>query len=174
MSLPIVRPQAVDAAWLTRALQDNGIDAVVQSFTAKPVGTGQIGDSVRFKLDFARPVEGAPSSLVGKFPSADPDSFNAGVMLGNYAREVRFYQRLAATALVSTPRVYAAEVEDATGEFILLMEDLAPAEQGDQLLGVTLDQAGQVVDEAARLHASHWADEALEDLPWVSGSRAAP
>jgi hypothetical protein len=126
MSLPIVRPGAVDADWLTRALQDNGVDAVVSSFTAKPVGTGQIGDSVRFALTYARGGEGAPASLVGKFPSADPDSFNAGVMLGNYAREVRFYQRLAATALVSTPKVYAAEVEDATGEFVLLMEDLAP------------------------------------------------
>jgi len=54
------------------------------------------------------------------------------------------------------------------------MEDLAPAEQGDQLQGVTLDQARLVVDEAARLHASHWADPALDELPWVSGTKAAP
>jgi aminoglycoside phosphotransferase (APT) family kinase protein len=31
-----------------------------------------------------------------------------------------------------------------------------------------------VMDEAARLHASHWNDEALDDLPWIWASRASP
>lgn len=170
----IRRPEAVDADWLTRALQASGIDAVVSGFDARPVGTGQIGDSIRFRLAYARASDEAPASLVGKFPSADPDSFRTGVALGNYVREVRFYQHLAGTALVSTPRCHMAEVDDATGEFVLLMEDLAPAEQGDQLRGVTLEQAERVIDEAARLHASHWGDEGLEELSWVSGTRAAP
>lgn len=172
--LEIRPPEAVDAAWLTQALQNNGVDAVVESFQAKAVGTGQIGDSVRFTLRYARGGEGAPASLVGKFPSADPVSFGTGVALGNYAREVKFYRHLAAGALVSTPKWYAAELDEATGRFVLLMEDLAPAEQGDQLAGVTLEQARQVIDEAAKLHASHWADDGLEELPWVSGSKAAP
>jgi aminoglycoside phosphotransferase (APT) family kinase protein len=172
VSPDIRRPEAVDAAWLTAALQANGVDAVVAAFEAQAVGTGQIGDTVRFRLRYARGQ--GPDSLVGKFPSADPVSFSAGVGLGNYAREVKFYRSLAATAGIATPRWYVAEVEDATGEFVLLMEDLAPAEQGDQLKGVTLEQARAVVDEAAKLHASHWQDPALEELPWVSGSRAAP
>jgi len=170
----IRRPGAVDAEWLTRALQGAGVDAVVQSFTAKAVGTGQIGDSVRFKLAYARGGDDAPASLVGKFPSADPDSFGTGVMLGNYHREVMFYRHLADSALIHTPRCLFADVEPASGEFVLLMEDLAPAEPGDQLKGVSLDQARLVIDEAAKLHASHWADAGLDDLPWVSGSRAAP
>ena len=168
----IRRPEAVDAGWLTRALQAGGVDAVVSGFKAKAVGTGQIGDSVRFTLDYAR-GEG-PASVVGKFPSADPVSFGTGVALGNYHREVMFYRELAATARVSTPRWYAAEVDPASHEFVLLMEDLAPAEQGDQLQGVTLDQARLVIDEAAKLHASHWNDPRLDELPWVSGSKAAP
>ena len=28
--------------------------------------------------------------------------------------------------------------------------------------------------EAARLHASHWGDDGLDALPWVSGAKAAP
>lgn len=171
MTLDIRRPEAIDAAWLTSALQSAGVDAVVGSFTAKPVGTGQIGDSVRFKLAYDRGGEVAPATLVGKFPSADPNSFRVGATGGNYLREVRFYQRLAPKALVATPRAYMAEVEEASGEFVLLMEDLAPAEQGDQLVGVTLDQARLVVDQAARLHASHLGDESLEDEPWIYGGR---
>lgn len=170
----IRRPEAIDAEWLTRALQASGIEAVVSGFEARPVGTGQIGDSVRFRLSYSRAADDAPASVVGKFPSADPDSFRTGVALGNYVREVRFYQQLAGTALISTPICHMAEADEATGEFVLLMEDLAPAEQGDQLRGVTLAQAEQVIDEAARLHASHWEDEAIEELPWVSGTRAAP
>ena len=171
MKPDIRRPEAIDAAWLTTALQSAGVDAVVSAFEAKPVGTGQIGDSVRFKLAYERGGDIAPASLVGKFPSSDPNSFAMGVAGNNYLREVRFYQRLASTALIATPRWYVADVDEATSEFILLMEDLAPAEQGDQLQGVTLDQARLAIDEAAKLHASHHGDASLEDVPWVLGSQ---
>ncbi len=170
----IRRPGAVDAAWLTAVLQQGGVDAVVNGFTAANVGTGQIGDSVRFTLDYARRGDDAPASLVGKFPSAGEESRATGVALGNYLREVRFYQQLAPTALIHTPRCYFTDVDEATSEFVLMMEDLAPAEQGDQLRGVTLDQARLAVIEAAKLHASHWGDEGLDELPWVSNAKAAP
>ena len=165
-------PGAIDAAWLTAVLQAGGVDAVVRDFTARPIGTGQIGDSFRFGLTYDRGGDDAPASLVGKFPAAGEESRQTGVALGNYVREVRFYQQLAPTALVSTPRCYFTDVDDATSDFVLMMEDLAPAEPGDQLAGVTLDQARGVVRQAARLHASHWNDEAIQDLPWVSGTRA--
>ncbi|MFC3068525.1 phosphotransferase family protein [Phenylobacterium soli] len=167
-------PAAIDGPWLTAVLQGAGVDAEVARARLQPVGTGQIGDSVRFHLEYARRGPGAPDTLVGKFPAAGAESRATGVALGNYLREVRFYQELAPKALVSTPRCWLADVDPATSDFVLIMEDLAPAEQGDQLRGVTLHQARQVVIEAARLHASHWADDRLDDLPWVSGSRAAP
>jgi hypothetical protein len=170
----IRRPGAIDAAWLTNVLQAGGVDAVVKGFTAKNVGTGQIGESVRFVLDYERRGADAPESLVGKFPSPADESRNTGVALGNYLREVRFYQVLAPTALIHTPRCYFTDVDEATSEFVLMMEDLSPARQGDQLKGVTLEQARLVVVQAARLHASHWGDDGLDDLPWVSGAKAAP
>ena len=170
----IRRPGAIDAAWMTAMLQQAGIDAVVRGMTSKGVGTGQIGDSVRFVLDYERGAENAPATVVGKFPAADDTSRATGVMLGNYLREVNFYRHLASKALIHTPRCYFTDVEDETGEFVLMMEDLAPAEQGDQLAGVSLDQARLVMGEAAKLHASHWGDDGLDDLPWVSGAKSAP
>jgi hypothetical protein len=168
----IRRPDRIDAAWLTSALQAAGVDAVVRAFQAKPIGTGQIGDSLRFQLTYERGGDDAPASLVGKFPSADPDSFAAGVSGRNYVREVMFYRRLADTALIATPRCYLADVDEVTSEFVLLMEDLAPAEQGDQLRGVSVDEALLVVDEAAKLHASHWGAPGVETEPWLLASRA--
>lgn len=170
----IRRPGAIDARWLTEVLQHSGIDAEVKGFTAANVGTGQIGESVRFKLDYARAGDDAPASMVGKFPSPGDESRATGVALGNYIREVRFYQQLAPKALINTPRCYFTDVDETTSEFVLMMEDLSPAEQGDQLKGVSLDQTRLVVVEAAKLHASHWGDDGLNDLPWVSGSKAAP
>ncbi|HZZ89726.1 MAG TPA: phosphotransferase, partial [Caulobacteraceae bacterium] len=150
------------------------VEAEVARFTAKPIGTGQIGDSVRITLDYAHAPADAPASLVGKFPAAGEESRATGVRLGNYHREVRFYQQLAASARISTPRCWFADVDEATHDFVLIMEDLAPAEPGDQLRGVTLEQARTVLVEAAKLHASHWNDPWLDTLPWVSGSKAAP
>jgi aminoglycoside phosphotransferase (APT) family kinase protein len=174
-SRPDIRPpDAIDAAWLSVVLQQGGVDAVVDGFTARPIGTGQIGDSIRFELTYAHAPSGAPAALVGKFPSAGEESRATGVRLGNYLREVRFYQQLAASARISTPHCWFAEVDDAGAKFVLMMEDLAPAEAGDQLKGVTLDQARLVMVEAAKLHASHWGDDGLDALPWVSGSKAAP
>lgn len=175
MAQPDIRPpQAIDAAWLTAMLREAGVDAVVDGVAARQIGTGQIGNSVRFELSYAHAPADAPASLVGKFPAAGPESRATGVRLGNYFREVRFYQQLAPTARISTPRCWRAEVDEASHDFVLIMEDLAPAEPGDQLKGVTLDQARQVIVQAAKLHASHWDDDGLDALPWVSGAKAAP
>lgn len=174
MSVPVISPAAVTPGWLEQVLAGGGVRARVRDFAARRIGTGQIGQSVRFDLVYDEAPADAPASLVGKFPAPEPESRNAGVMLGNYEREVNFYRRLAASALISLPKCYAAEFDPATHDFILMMEDLSPAEQGDQLRGCTLDQARLAVLEAANLHASHWDDPAIDELPWVTGARTAP
>jgi hypothetical protein len=173
LDIAILKPEDVTAKWLTQVLAAGGVEAEIRDFTMKRVGTGQIGQSVKFTLDYARRVAGAPDSLVGKFPSPEAESRNAGVVLGNYIREVNFYRHLAPTALIATPRCYFTDVDLQTSDFVLMMEDLAPAEQGDQLKGCTLAEARLAMREAANLHASHWNDAAIEDLAWVSGTRAA-
>jgi hypothetical protein len=166
-------PGALGPAWFTQVLQAAGVEAVVANVTAQPVGTGQIGDSIRFTLTYRYGAGVAPASLVGKFPAEHPKSFEAGVAAGSYVREVMFYRTLATTAGVATPRCLVAEIDEHSGRFVLLFEDLAPARQGDQLAGVSLEQAELVVDQAAMLHASHWGDEGLEVVPWLIASRAA-
>lgn len=171
MSTPDIRmPGDVTADWLTAVLAQGGLEAEVRSFTATPVGTGQIGDSVRFELDYARGREGAPASIVGKFPAAGEESRNAGVSLGNYMREVRFYQHLAKSALIRTPFCYFTDVNSESHDFVLMMADLAPARQGDQLKGVTIPQAMIVMEEAGKFHASHWNDEGLRVHDWLSAT----
>ena len=171
---PILPAAEITTDWLTAALGKAGIEAKVSSFTAKKFGTGQVGESVRFTLDFDGDAKGAPKTVVGKFPSQDPESRATGVNFGNYVREVNFYRQLAATALVTTPKVLFTDVDEETCDFVLLMEDLAPAVQGDQVAGVTLDQAALSVDQAAHLAASHWGQNRWDQVPWIFGSAAGP
>ncbi len=175
MTDPDIRDwRSIDAAWLSAVLAHAGCAARVASFTADPVGTGQIGDCVRFSLRYETGAPDAPASLVGKFPAEGEQSRATGIALGNYYREVRFYQHLQHKARIATPRCFFTDVNEDTHDFVLMMEDAFPAVQGDQLAGVTLDQVHAVLPEAARLHAAFWNDESLEAYPWVGGTRHAP
>lgn len=173
MPPPILAPEAITSGWLTAVLAMGGVNARVRDFTMRRIGTGQIGQSVRFDLDYDAAHDGAPRALVGKFPAPERESRNTGIGLGSYRREVNFYNHLAQTARISTPYCYFAAIDETTHDFVLMMEDLAPAEPGNQLAGCTVEQARLVVREAAKLHASHWGDERIEMLPWVSDTRAA-
>ena len=171
---PIVPWSAITPEWMTAALAQAGIAGRVVALEGKRVGTGQVGESVRFVLTYdGEASPDAPRTVVGKFPSADPESRATGVNFGNYFREVWFYRNLAAGAGITTPRCLHAEVDPETHDFVLIMEDLAPALPGDQMRGVTVEAATLVLEEAAKLHASHWGDDALDDMPWLQDSKAA-
>ena len=173
--MPDIRDwKSIDADWLTAALKSDGIDARVTAFDAGKVGTGQIGDCVRFKLNYAEASPDAPATMVGKFPSEGAESRATGIQLGNYLREVKFYQLLQPDARISTPHCYFTDVNEETHDFVLMMGDMAPAEQGDQLEGVTLEEAKLVLKEAAKLHSAYWQDEKLDEYDWVMGTTNAP
>lgn len=172
--LPLVALDGLDAEWMTTLLQAIGIEARVKSVIPQPIGTGQMADSFRIQLLYEGASNGAPVSVVCKLPATNPTSRATGAAFGAYLREVRFYQHLAATAGIRTPRCHCAEVDPQSHNFLLLLEDLAPAKQGDQLASVTREQAELALDEAARLHASHWNDPHVDDMAWVEGTRAAP
>ena len=104
--IPIVGPGAITPEWMTRALRAGGIDARVGAIAGRKIGTGQVGESVRFDPALRlRAGQTRPTTVVGKFPSPDPDSRAVGVDLGNYNREVRFYLDLADGAGVTTPQM---------------------------------------------------------------------
>ena len=159
----------LDADGLTAALQAAGTlapDVRITSVGTEPVGTGQMGDCLRLDLRYDGPTD-APATIVAKLPSSDETSRATGVAMRTYEVEVRFYQELAPRLPVRAPRCHHAEIDIGSGDFVLLLEDLAPAVQGDQVAGCTVDQARLVVAEAARLHAPLWGDPSLDDLEWA-------
>ena len=163
-------PDAVNREWLTRVLHRAGFldRTVVEGFTAQTVGTGQMGTSVRYRLQYDRQEARVPQTVVCKFASADPISRATGVALRSYEAEVSFYRDLAHTVGIRTPQCHFADIDLETGEFVLVLEDLAPCVQGDQLAGCTVDQAALAMEELAKLHAPRWGDARLGELPWLN------
>lgn len=155
------RPDLLTPDWLSAALGGRVVDVV-----ARPLGTGQMCDSLRLHLTW----DGAgPATLVAKLPAADATSRSTALALRSYEKEVRFYQELAAELPVRTPALHYADLDPATAGFVLLLEDLAPAEPGDQLRGCTPDVAAAALEQLVQLHAPRWGDPALASLDWLHG-----
>jgi hypothetical protein len=163
---------AVTPAWLNQVLVERGRAPSVVAVESGRIGTGQIGDSYRLTLDhdptaLASASASAPASLVVKLPAADETSRGAGVATGNYEKEAWFYAELAGTVAIRTPRCWFSAAVGGTAEAVVLLEDLAPAEQGDQIAGCTAEQATLAVTELARLHGPRWNDPSLDTVTWL-------
>ena len=83
-------------------------------------------------------------------------------------REVRFYQELARDVAVATPASWWADINEETHDFAILLEDMHPAAQGDQITGCTVAQVRSAAVNIAGLHAPSWHDPALAGLSWLS------
>jgi len=167
-------PLELGPDWFNTLFAEIGIDGEVRSLTSKSIGTGQIGENVRFVFDYARAGVSAPKTLVGKFPSASEASIMTAKMLGHYRREVMFYRTFPKVAGRITPDALYTDYDEATNRFALIMEDMAPSEQGDQLKGCGIEDARLAMEAAAVLHAAHWEDPMLDEHDWLQGSAKAP
>jgi hypothetical protein len=172
---PIVPVAAIDVSWMTGVLRQArllGPDDDVAELTRETCGTGQLADSYRFTLGYRAPAAG-PASVVGKFPSEDETSRAFGRQSGYYRNEIRFYEEIAPglNSLRLPAVVHAALAENET-DFVLLMEDLAPARVVDQLVGCSIDEAALVMEQAAALHAGSWERPQLAGVSWLGGTVA--
>ena len=142
--------------WLAAAL-DRDVDA----FDVERIGTGQMSLSYRVTLD-------GGDTVVIKLSATDPTSRGTGLGLGIYEREVRFYRELAPHIDAAALAACHAAAIDSTGEwFTLVLEDIAPATQGDQIAGCTPEQARLALQALAEIHAPLLADPGRADTAWL-------
>jgi aminoglycoside phosphotransferase (APT) family kinase protein len=104
--------------------------------------------------------------MIAKLPTQGEgrELFIAG---GIYATEGLFYRDLAAAVPLRVPRCYYNGMDLAAGQFALLLEDLAPARQGDQIASCSRAEAEMVVEGLATLHAAFWNSPRLDDCAWL-------
>ncbi len=168
MTTPTIDPAAVgiidsvddlSTDWLSRAL-----DADVTGFDTTRVGTGQVGSCYRVGLQGT----GVPGTVLLKLPTADVGT--RSMLVGAYRTEVRFYTELLHTVGIHTPTCLFTSAVSEDGRFAMLLQDMAPAEQGDQIAGCTPDQARYAAVNLAGLHGPRWSDPSLLDVEGLTPS----
>lgn len=165
MSAIPCHPDDFTTTWVEQKLGASA--GSLTALTYRPIGTGQIADSYRIALDWADKPAAAPDSFVVKCPSPDETSMMSAKLMNLYTKEVSWYNDLAPQSTIRVPHCYHAEVNGEGDQFALLLEDCAPAEQGDQLAGASLDELRLALDEAARLHAPFLRSPVLEQVEWL-------
>lgn len=160
---------SLDASALTQYLREAGVlrDGVVSTASAKIIGTGKMGDNARYQLAYEGDHTGAPETLIAKFPASDDHARAMAGAHGAYYNEVMFYRELAGGSTMRTPAIYGSELSEDHTSFLLLMEDMAPAEPGNNLVGETRARAEAVLDEVAKLAAAYYGDETLAGRDYV-------
>lgn len=150
---------------VTAASMSALLGAEITAVGTSRIGDGLVGLNLRVVITSADPQ--VPASVVIKLPSDDETSKATGIALRNYEREVKFYLEVADTVDIRLPHCYHGDWDEATGDFVLVLEDMAPAQQGNQITGCTPEMALAAVDELAGLHAPRWDDPTLADLDWL-------
>lgn len=164
--VPLVHgAEDITAPWCDAALRGRLGGARVVAARTDPVGTGQVADTIRIHLEYDPPGAG-PATLVAKVPAADETSRAGAAATRTYEVEASFYRDLAADLPVRTPDCWYAAHDVESNAYVVVLEDVAPAVQGDQMRGCPVEDIEAAVDEMALLHGPRWGDPTLLELDW--------
>lgn len=169
----VCEPGEISVDWMNQALQEAGCldKSSVSALEYALIGTGKMGDNARLTLSYEGERGSAPKTVIGKFPAADETARAMAAGGGAYYNEVMFYRELAPRTSMRTPHIFAAEVSEDHTEFVLLMEDLAPAEPGNNLVGESQQRSRLVLAEAAKLAAAFYDQDIGAKDHVMSGGR---
>ena len=166
--------EGVTPEWLTGALRSTGTiaDASVASIDTSSLteGRGFVGTLARLDVRYTAAEPTAPRSLIVKLPTQNRRMKGVARANSMYEREVGFYERIAHRIHLRTPRPYYSHFDPDSGDFVLLLEDFAPARAGDQLAGCSAEEATLALRELARFHAAWWGNVDRADLDWMRGA----
>ncbi|MHB8530412.1 MAG: phosphotransferase [Caulobacteraceae bacterium] len=180
MNLPERRPEtplasfpaaieAITPRWLTGVVGRGLGGARIVDFAVEPVGAGVgfVGVVARLRLIYDRKGPAGPASVIVKLPSDDPGARMMAATFRHWEKEVGFYRDIAQNNPMISPRAYFHAFDPATLDFNLVLEDLSPARNGDQLAGLTVDDAAVAVEALAPMHAKWWQSSELHAVGWL-------
>lgn len=161
------RPTEVTPSWLTTVLGTE-----VSTVETEPIGTGQTGATYRVSVTYREGAAGLPDTFAVKLPSQD-DTVRDRVSIG-YRSEHAFYTDVAAHVQIPVPNCHHCEIDGDGADFVLLLEDMAPAVQGDQIAGCTHAEATLAVRALAGLHGPTWGDPQWTNFPGIAMPKPEP
>ena len=153
-------PDDISCEWLTTILRgSNTLTGACNvedfSFTYIGGGVGLLGMVLRVFLDYGEDRAG-PASLVIKFAHDQPENRQIANNTGLYEREVTFFNAIAPDLTIAMPKCHFAAYDEKSGGNVVVLEDLCDYALGDQIGGISADQAVMVIDSVTPLHAKFW------------------
>jgi len=88
-----------------------------------------------------------------------------------YENEVRFYRDIRPSLIMETPKIFAADFDNASGQFGLIMEDLSLRNVvfPNATTDISLEQVKGLLRTLATLHSQFWqSPRLLTDLAWIA------
>lgn len=164
------------AGWVDQALRASGIipDGVsVERLILDPAnaGVGFIGEVATVGIEYSGDAGDAPTTVVAKFPTQSPDIKAMMFPTRIYEREHRFYRELVDASPVRTPKIYHVTCEPASEpeaeKYLLLMEDLSNLRLGDQVAGMSFDDAAAALVGLGAHHSRFWNGAGLENADYI-------
>ena len=142
----------VSAQWLSQVL-GHSIDSAKPGELAGGIAvTSQVG---AFHLESVNP----PKSVVVKLrrPGWQMDTL--------YLREIRFYKELATELGDLVPHCHYVELDEESGDFVIVLEDLSAATPGHNLEGLSWKEGQTVAQALGTYHGKMWDDERASTWP---------
>ena len=167
MRLP-TSPEELTPEYLTSVLQTRLPGARVTDCRREPLSGERGIASALTRLRLTSDGTAVPATMMAKLPPSHPGARAQLHAMGFFAREVGFYRSLADETPLATPKSYDAELDADTGAALLLLEDLAPARNGNWVEGSSVEDVAAVLLALARMHARWWEDPAVVDAPWLA------
>jgi thiamine kinase-like enzyme len=100
-------------------------------------------------------------------PSQNENSRSASRTTRCYELETSFYSSLRNSLKVDTPKCFHVWYDAPSDDFVLVLEDIKDANQGDQITGATVEQADAAINQLVNLHAPMWGSEKLNQIEWL-------
>ena len=158
----------LSVGWLQSALRAHLDGAVISDFSTQAIGVGEgfMGLLARVSLTYNESASNAPKSLIAKFAAAREDTREMARDQSLYRREIGFYRDIGQDVGIRVPQCYFSDFDESSQRFVLLLEDLAPGEASDQVIGTSKETSRRVVEEFAKLHAKWWNSDQLDQYEW--------
>ena len=157
--------KGISGEYLSKALAPISGVSKLRVESIMPIGTGQMAESYRVK--FSQESGEKIESVVVKVPSQNENSRGASRATRCYELETSFYSTLVDVLKVDTPKCFHVWYDAPADDFVLVLEDIHDATQGDQISGATIEQAQSAITQLVKLHAPMWGSTKLDQFAWL-------
>lgn len=179
-------PDNITAPFIEWVLQKQGCKDAVKSLKIQPFDAGKTSKAVRIYINYVDEKKdhhlSRPSSLVCKMSREDLEGRIFNLVAGLY-REAKFYSVYGNTCELTVPTVYYSKVSMFSYDFLIIMEDLAPAtviappkilrtkytwEAIDDSWSIPIETVEKCISQLVQFHSKfHGKTEELKNQEWL-------